>query len=163
MPDDQPRPQYGEYATPEQQAAAMGREYSPPKTSPVSSPPPTPPVQAVQPQSLGIVLNRIITILFLAYGAIMFINDIPIYQDFAASFNKVLATAGNPTRVSSDFNVVGTWALVANVVLYLAAVALSFWQLRRGRLSFYIPVAGFVAFLLVLVILAITIGHFSPV
>jgi hypothetical protein len=64
--------------------------------------------------------------------------------------------------VSSDFDTVGTWALVANVVLYLATVALSFWQLRRGRLSFYIPIAGFVAFLIVLVVLAITVGHFSP-
>jgi Family of unknown function (DUF6264) len=163
MSDERPRPEYGEYATPEQQAKAMGREHVPPVAEP--TPPPTasagerPPT--VQPQPLGAVLNRVATIVFLAYGAIMLINDIPVYLDFADSFNKVLSTAGYSLRVTSAFNAVGTWALVANIVLYLATVALSFWQLRRGKLSFYIPIVGFVAFVVVVGILAVTIGHLA--
>jgi hypothetical protein len=162
MPDEKPRPQYGEYATPEQQAKAMGREYVPQAAKPEAPAPPTPaPPQALQPQPLGVLLNRITTILFLAYGVIMLINDIPIYEDFAATVNKVLATAGNPLRITDPSNLTGVWGLVANIVLLLATAVLSFWQLRRGRLSFYIPVVGFAVFVAVLTVLAVTLGHLA--
>ena len=153
MTDERPRPEYGEYATPEQQAAAMGHRYVPPE--PVSAPP-APPAPAPYVGRPSGYANRFFTIFLLGLGALSLFENVPTFLNLATALKTAATTAGMAsTTVPSSVNGAGIPILVANVVIYLAAVLLSILALRRGRTSFYIPVVGFAVFILVASILIV--------
>ena len=150
MSDERPRPQYGEYATPEQQAAAMGKKYVPPAPEPVDGPP-TPtnvsggyarPYPTRQPGYL----NRFFTVFFLGLGGLMLFGDAPIYLNFASALRGAYESSGMSITVPSSINPAGIPLLIANVVLYAASVLFSVLALRRGRVAVYIPIVGFIVF-----------------
>ncbi|MEJ1229530.1 MAG: DUF6264 family protein [Galbitalea sp.] len=148
MTDDRPAPQYGEYATPEQQAKAMGRPYvaPAPQTEPAA---PVEPGQAAAAPPGGYA-NRFFTIFLLGLGALTLLSNVPTYFNYAASLKSALSLAGvSDATVPSSVNAIGVPTLVAHVVLYVATILVSLWALRRGRVSFYIPIVGWLVFLLV--------------
>jgi hypothetical protein len=150
MSDERPRPQYGEYATPEQQAAAMGKKYVPPVPEPVAAPPTPTNAGATYarpyPQRQPGYVNRFFTVFFLGLGALMLFADAPVYLNFASALRGAYESSGISITVPSSLNPAGIPILVANVILYLASVLLSILALRRGRIAFYIPVVGFIVF-----------------
>jgi hypothetical protein len=158
MTDDRPRPEYGEYATPEQVAAAMGRRYVPPVEVPV---PPVPPVQAStdqpsadEPMSLripGHPIDRFATIFQLGIGLVFLLNSN--YFQFGEVYNSTASEVGLPTSVSSTIDSYGWLLLTANIVLYLATAVTAYLRLRRGKLAFWIPFLGFAVFYTFLLIL----------
>ena len=149
MTDDRPAPEYGEYATPEQQAAAMGRVYVPPEQVAAE--------QAIGDSAMSQVTlarppgyaNRFFTMFLLAVGGLYLIEMIPTYFNYASVFKGQVALGLGSLTVPSSVNAAGVPTLIANVVLYGATVLLSVLTLRRGRVSFYIPIAGAVLFYLV--------------
>ena len=154
MADARPLPEYGEYATPEEQARAMGLSHVP--TAPVPSaalPAPDPneliavtPVATVARTGFA---NRFFTIFLLGIGALALLRVIPSFLDFAATFRQAFKAMGYDVTVPASFGSVGIWLLIVNAVLYLATLVWAIWALRAGRRSAYIPVVGFALFLLV--------------
>jgi Family of unknown function (DUF6264) len=147
MTEDRPRPQYGEYATPEQQAAAMGQLYVPPApTQPVAPAPQTIPAESrLAPP--GNRADRFATIFLLGIGLAVLINSD--FFHLSENLNPAFEELGLAFRVSSSVDALGPWLLGANIVALLATMAAAYRRLRQGRLSFYIPLVGYVVFTLI--------------
>jgi hypothetical protein len=163
MTDDRAKPQYGEYATPEQQAEAMGQVYVPP-TPETPAPAPEPNAAPAYPVRQPGYANRFLTVFLLALGALSLFGNIPSYLNLATSLKSVMASADlTPVPVPSSLNAVGIPILIANIVIYGAAVLISILAIRRGRVSFYIPIVGFILFVLVfgVVIAVVAPGYVS--
>jgi hypothetical protein len=156
MTESRPLPEYGEYATPEEQAKAMGREYVAPVADPVSAPTA---VAAEAPVAQEGYANRFFTVLFLAFGGFSLLTSAPSYLNLRSSF--LLATKDFDTGVSVPKSIegAGVWLLAANAAIYLATVLLSVWAIRTGRRSAYIPILGFIVFALTG---GLIIGVFAP-
>jgi hypothetical protein len=158
-PERRPRPQYGEYATPEEQRARI-RQPAPPSApdagrTPVASTPPAPRVSpadatvAVSPTAARPrYVDRVVTFALLAYGLVTVIGSIPAaadYTQFAATFFEALGV----DQTLSDPAGARGWGLASALVLgigWLLTLAVSWRSVRAGRLSFWIPLVGGVVF-----------------
>jgi hypothetical protein len=150
---ERPRPQYGEYASPEQQAAASGTPYRPhvhaapphgQAPAPIAPPPGhdtrigAPPVQA----------NRrwdfVLSSLLLGYGLFIVLFGSSQYTDLAGLINTQLYAPQKigtfaATPLSAQLGVV---IIVSQAVLYLITAVLTVLRLRAGRIAFWIPIVG---------------------
>lgn len=140
--DPRPRPRYGEYATPAEQRARIRQPARP-------LVPPAPPTGAAEPAGPvrlrpGAAANRIITIALLVYGGINVLLSVFSFTDLPVLADATYRMMG----ISGTFHDTPTsrlWGVVAAVVLvvgYIATAVLSVWALRRGRRSWWIPLAG---------------------
>ncbi|MFL1999649.1 MULTISPECIES: DUF6264 family protein [unclassified Microbacterium] len=165
-PDDRPRPQYGEYASPEEQRARIrqpdatdallaGQALDAPATS-ASAPPATlaeqtrrttsaPSTSALaRPLTGWRLADRIITIGLLAYGLVNVIATSVQLFSFEQYANTILGLFGVDqafTNVAQG-QLWGTVAGITMIVGWLLTATLTWRQLRRGRIAFWIPVAG---------------------
>lgn len=144
MTDQRPRPQYGEYATPEQQAAAMGQPASQPAPQlPVTSAPPPyrqRPIAVVAPSRRW---NVLASFLLLAWGLYSVISGLFQYSDLGGFIDQVYRMQGIGRFTSTQLaTTLGIVINVSNVVLYLLTVFLTIRLLRRGRPAFYVPLIG---------------------
>ena len=137
--ESRPRPQYGEYATPEEQRA---RIQHPEVTEALQSA-----VAPAAPRARGPLADRVVTFVLLVYGLVSVIStivqllDFPGYAERAA---QILGVDATYTALSAGF----VWGAVASVVYgvgYLVTAALTWRRLRRGRVAFWAPLVGFVA------------------
>jgi hypothetical protein len=145
MTDDRPAPQYGEYATPQQQAAAMGREYVPPPPPPTIAPNPTvAPPQGAQAPQYGNLVDRFVTSLQLGVGVFALITSD--WFHVAVNVNLALAQAGATTRIPTAVDRYGWVLLGANILFLAATIAWTYVALRRGHRAYYIPFVGYCAF-----------------
>jgi hypothetical protein len=154
------RPQYGEYATPEEQAAASGFGAPPPLAPPI----PGTAVRAAPPVDAPRVRPRwdsIITTVLLALGAYTvitsFIEMSAIGEAFATTFEQ-LGVGG-----FSSFDAVNRMALIVAFVqlaAYVATVALSLRSARQNRITFAIPLIAGVAttFVCALLIMSVVVN-----
>lgn len=163
MSDERPRPQYGEYATPEQQAAAMGKTYVPP-TPEAASPVPVPVERDFRapdareqhpgygqpyPVRQSSYANRFLTIFLLGLGALALFGDAPLWLNLVSTFKSAYESSyGGTLTVPSSVGAAGIPIIVSNVVFYGLSVFFSVLALRRGRIAVYIPIVGFFAFAL---------------
>lgn len=160
-----PRPQYGEYATPEEQRARI-RQPQPaptaphpalPHTAPSHAHPPTAPATtaAARPTRTA---DRIITFALLAYGLVTVISAVPQLWDFAGFAQTWMQVAGIDAAFTNTAQG-ELWGRIGAVVFvggWLLTAALSFLSLRAGRLSWWIPLVGaIVTFIIATVCLTI--------
>ena len=145
MTDSRPRPEYGEYATPEEQARAMGRE-------PVAATPaPQPPAAPVPPPATATAVragsgNRFFTIFFLLIGLLELILGAPGFYNLPEFLKLGEKATGNSVPVPASLDGLGIWVIVLNVVIYLLTALWAISALRRGRYSAYIPIIGCLVF-----------------
>jgi Family of unknown function (DUF6264) len=149
MTDDHPRPQYGEYATPEQQAAAMGRTYTPPPAPETRvSIPVVPGAPAPAPEEQlrfgGNVVDRFLTIFQLGIGLVFLINSD--YFHFAEDFNTASTQFGSGPTLPVAIDRFGWLVLAVNIALFLGTAVLAYSRLRRRKLAFFVPFVGLTAF-----------------
>jgi hypothetical protein len=147
--DERPRPQYGEYATPEEQRARIQRpevtESLEAGVAPRSEPSVAVP-SAAAPKP-GPLADRFVTFGLLIYGFVTVVStiiqllDFPGYAERAAQIFGVEATY---TALNAGY-VWGAVAAVAYGVGYLVTAWLTWRRLRRGRIAFWVPLVGFVA------------------
>jgi hypothetical protein len=139
MTDPRPRPQYGEYATPQEQAKAVGKSapflgYAPPQPNPPSISAP-----AATPRRWDLVFSTAL----LAYGLMSVISGFFQFSDLGTLINTIYATQGvgkfTPTTLSATL---GTVIIVSNVVLWIVTAVVTVRLLRRHRLAFYVPLIG---------------------
>lgn len=143
------RPQYGELATPEEQRRAAGL---PPLdevviAQPAAPLPPTlpagPPANEAVPQRSH-PLDRFATIAMLAYGLINIVVTGLSYLDLPSVMNqtmKILGIEGEFTNFAQG----KTWGTIAAIVLavgWSVTAALSIRRLRRGRITWWLPIVG---------------------
>lgn len=139
------RPQYGEYATPEEQRRLAGlppAEAVPEapviQAAPVASAPAMPSRAPARPW------DRIITIALLAYGVINVFMTAMSYLDLPTLMNRsmdILGIEGEFTNFAQG----KTWGTAAAVVLFIGwaiTAWLSVRRLRRGKLSWWVPLVG---------------------
>jgi hypothetical protein len=150
MTEERPRPQYGEYATPEQQHRARGYADFPP-------PSPAPPPFAAHPQaSVGASMTTtasprrwdlVVTAALLGYGLYTVIAGYFRYSNMAGLMTQIFATQGLDAYAPNALaTTLGIFINVANSVLWLLAAWITLRLLRGGKLSFYVPlIAGVLA------------------
>lgn len=178
-PDERPRPAYGEYATPEQQRAAMGvpvSEASPP-LFPTQTGRPAPaenhaarlpvgaPFTPVRPTHATTSaarptrrVDRILTFALLAYGLMTVISSVPQlwhFTDFAQTWMTLAGIDATFTNIAQG----DLWGRIGALVFaagWLLTAVLSWRAVSRARLSWWIPLVGaIVTFLVVTVCLTV--------
>lgn len=164
--EPRPRPQYGEYASPEEQRARIARpditDALQSGTHPAAAPAPaaaaaSAPGASARPTGWRMA-DRMITIGLLVYGLLNLLFTAPRLFDFTNSADEYLSLLG----VQEPFTNVAAaqvWGPIAGGV-YLAGyvvTALVAWRmLRRGRIAFWIPLVG-AAVTLTLVAMCLTV------
>lgn len=142
-----PVPQFGEYATPEEQRRRIQAHAPAPRASePPSAPEPAPaPVAA---SSSWRTIDRITTVSFVVYGLVNVLGTIPQLADYAGYVTRAFAIVGIDAELSDPASA-RAWgigaALVMGIGWLLTAVFAALW-LRAGRVSFWIPIAGLLVF-----------------
>ncbi|MBW9093517.1 hypothetical protein JNB62_07475 [Microbacterium jejuense] len=160
-----PRPQYGEYASPEEQRARIQQP------APAWQQPVTPAVPVVtEAPGAGIpqaqqdadalsagapvrprLVDRVVTIALLVYGLFNVVTSFPSFLDYGAYAETMFAVMGLDVTLS-DPAAGRPWGIAAAVVLalgWIATALVSLWSLRRGRLTWWIPLAAGILFTLV--------------
>ncbi len=176
-----PRPQYGEYASPEQQAKAMGVTSPPPPTVPALAArptgalaPPPPPYGQNLPRAATVATPRrwdlMLSAVLLAYGLYSVVSGMFQFADLGALINRVYQMQGigqfTTTQLATTLGIVIN---TSDVVLFVATALITFTLLRRGRVAFYVPliggaVAGIIALVCILVLMfgdPAYLNHFS--
>ena len=172
MSDERPRPAYGEYATPEQQAAAIG---APPVVPPVVHPHPTaalPPYgQAANGQ--GAITARhgsrrwdlFLTSLLLAYGLWSVISGFVQYSNLTTVAQTFYASQGIGTFASSRPGLATPLGLVINisdVVVFILVAYIAFRLLKRGKVAFYVPLIGGIVTTIIAAVCLVTFLFTDP-
>ena len=165
-PDGRPRPAYGEYATPEQQRAAIRQPAAPAASAgfeagaashgPSQSewrgadagglraphrPSPHATTTAARPSRTA---DRVITLALLAYGFVTVVSAVPQlwqFAEFAETWMKLAGIDATFTNIAQG----NLWGRIASGVFvfgWLVTAALSWWTLRRRRLAWWIPPVG---------------------
>lgn len=138
------RPQYGEYATPDEQRRLAG-------LPPADAVPAAPamierPVQTGPDRSIAKARpwDRIITIALLAYGLVNVIMSGISYLDLPTLMNesmRILGIEGEFTNFAQG-KLWGTTAAVVLVVGWAITAWLSLRRLRTGKLTWWVPLVG---------------------
>jgi hypothetical protein len=160
--EPRPRPQYGEYASAEEQRARIARPeitdalqsgVRPADSDPAASP------AAGTPRPAGSatgwrLADRFVTVGLLVYGLLNMVFTAPRLFDFADAADEYLALLG----VQEPFTNVAAahlWGPIAGTVYiagFVATALLAWRRLRRGRIAFWIPLVGAFATLTVVAI-----------
>jgi hypothetical protein len=160
--DERPaRPQYGEYATPEEQrariqqpdaSAALSAGHAPdPVAAPTPQPQPrpttlwgaTPPVGSPAPVRAN-PADRIVTIALLAFGAFNVVSSVFSFfnlSEVAQQAMRIIGIDGDFTNVAAA-RVWGPIAAGVLVIGYLVTVLLSLRRIRAGRITWWLPLVG---------------------
>ncbi|GAA3019342.1 DUF6264 family protein [Microbacterium dextranolyticum] len=180
--EPRPRPAYGEYATPEEQRAAIRQPAestpegtgSPAPHAPLPHAPaqpttrPHPTTSAARPTRTA---DRIITVALLAYGLITVLSAVPQLWTFAEFAQTWMTLAGIDATFTNTAQG-DLWGRIGAGVFvfgWLVTAVISWRSLRRSRLSWWIPLVGaIVTFLIVSVCLTVpllsdpaVVAHFS--
>ncbi|WP_337006363.1 MULTISPECIES: DUF6264 family protein [unclassified Microbacterium] len=149
------RPQYGELATPEEQRRAAGL---PPLGEVVAAPPAPPTAGVVPPESATDApakrrhpVDRLVTIALLAYGLVNIVITGLSYLDLTSVMNQTMEVLGIEGEFT-NFAQGKTWGTIAAIVLALGwslTAALSIRRLRRGRITWWLPIVGAIATMIV--------------
>jgi hypothetical protein len=145
------RPQYGEYASPEEQRARAGLPplgTEPAASEPAASAPdPTPSAApTVNRTAPGRPVGRLVTFVLLGFGLVNVLSSIPQFVNMASTLNESMQMLGMEGEFT-NYAAARTWGVVAVVILlvgYATTAWLSLRQLKRGRSAWWIPLVGFV-------------------
>ncbi|MGV8886451.1 MAG: DUF6264 family protein [Microbacteriaceae bacterium] len=186
---ERPRPQYGEYATPEDQASASGKPAEPvasattvtPPHTPPHTPTPTPegvtalthtpegeraptvPLAPYAPNKKPRAWDRPVTAILIALGLYSVLSYFGTLRDLGAVLSQAFTTAGYGEFQSVEFaDDLGLTALVIIIVLFGLSTTLALSSLRARRLSFWIPLTGSVISMIVVVIVMMVIVFADP-
>lgn len=161
MTDARERPEYGEYATPEEQAEAMGTPTAPFVEAAIVEPEALADAAAAvtrpQPRRWDLVL----TIALIVVGTYQVFTGFVSYSDLPYTLSQVYALMG----YDGDYpdieraNAVGLAINIVQPVLLVIAILLAMRSLRRGRVTFYIPlIAGVVSTIILFVFFAVLLA-----
>ncbi|OZD53400.1 hypothetical protein CH252_11555 [Rhodococcus sp. 06-1477-1B] len=164
--ESRPRPQYGEYATPEEQRARIRRPEVTealeagvaPQPEPVAekAPPATPTPMPV-PTTRGGRVDRIVTFGLLIYGLFTVVTTIIQllnFPEYANNFARVFRVDATFTNLTAGY-VWGAAAAAVTGIGWLFTAMLTWRSMKRGRISFWIPLVGAVITSIVAAVLSL--------
>lgn len=146
-----PAPQYGEYATPQDQARAIAGSLPPVSpalggTSPAAPAVPlatSPAANAAKAARKPRPWDLVLTALLIGYGAVNVIAQITAGSSLSSVIEQFYTAQSigvyKPTALA------GTLGIALNIVtavLFVATVIATAWMLRRGRIAFWVPLVG---------------------
>lgn len=145
-----PRPQFGEYATPEEQSQRAGRVLPPPI---LHAAPAVAPAEIVEPVVADRTrpahpVDRVAALALLAYGLWNVITSIFAFLNPSSLMTTMLQAVGISGSFS-NYEQAKVWGIVAGLVLIIGWVATAAWtivRLRRGKLTWWVPLVGGVVF-----------------
>lgn len=147
-----PRPQYGELATPEEQRHAAGLPplSEVPPSSAIAEPPRAVEEPAASPGRRRPV-DRFATIALLGYGLINAVMTAISYLDLPASMTQTMKMVGIEGEFTNfaQGRLWGTIAAIVLVVGWVVTAVLSIRRLRRNKLAWWVPIVGAAATLVV--------------
>lgn len=158
MTDERSRPEYGEYASPEEQAAAIG-------TVPEAMQDITP--QAVVPEADIAPIRRwdiIASVALIVIGAYATFSSIPQFANLQGTIEGIYAVYGytgtypNPALASA----IGIAINIVQPVALVLAMIISARRLRGGHIAFWIPLVAGVIVTIVAGALLVTAFYSDP-
>jgi hypothetical protein len=175
MAEERTRPQYGEYATPEDQARAAGetdaarapsspdewsaRQQAPVRTPIEAAPPATPAVAARRPRRWDVLTS----FLLLTYGLLTVVSGAGREADLGGVIRDVFDRLGIGAFTSdARAEAFGLAITVVNVVLYVIVFAVTLALLRARRIAFYVPLVGGILSVIVMVTLLLVVMIGDP-
>jgi hypothetical protein len=190
MTEQRPRPQYGEYASPEEQARAIGVPLDPahhasaphasashagtPHASaaqavtPPAAPPAAPAAPVVGSEAATARVRRsrdvVVTVVLLGIGLAWTLLSIPGTSDLAGTLDRTYALQGYTGHYGpvALASALGLAMNISTLVLWGISCAISIALLRRHRRAFYVPLIGAVVSGLVVVALTIVAMYNDP-
>lgn len=134
----------------------MGRSLD--TTSPATPAPQAPAAPAARialgpdgrPVSRPRMADRIVTFALLAYGLVNVVSTVPAFLDYSAYADMMFTIMGVDAELA-DPGAGRPWGIAAALVLGLGwavTAAISWWSIRRGRISWWIPLVGGIVFTL---------------
>lgn len=171
-----PRPQYGEYATPQEQAKIIADSLPP--VSPLLVPPTisraipqapdastrvgtTPPPSAAgrRPRRWDIIL----TVALLGYATINVIAQLLAKDTLATIATQFFITQGiGVYTVTALTTSLGNTLNLITLALFVLTVLATTWMLRRGRVAFWVPIAGGVVATIVALVFVVILLQADP-
>jgi len=141
-PDPRPRPQYGEYASPDEAlAAARARDpWAPPSTPPVTSAPQQPAAATRAPSRT----DRSWTLVLLVLGGFFTAYAILTMTTLDVNFEQFYEVYGieGSHQVTPVEPIAAGVVIVSHLALLVGSVILARRRLQAGRLAFWIPLAA---------------------
>lgn len=144
------RPQYGEYATPEEQRARAGLpplESEAAQAEALSAPVAPAPAPRKPPHPFG----RIVTAALLGVGLVNVLASIGGFLDLSTTLTTTMRALGIEGEFT-NYAAARTWGLIAAIVMvlgYAVTMWLSLRLMRAGRSSWWVPLAGFVVTMMI--------------
>lgn len=148
MSDD--RPQYGEFATPEEQRRLAGLPPLDPATADLppagfgpaaKAPAPNTPTSRVAPAGR---FDRIVAMILLGYGLVTVLTSVPTYFDMPELLTRSLSLLGAEGEVT-NLGPVRTWGTVAALVM-IAGYAVTVWRtarrIKNRQHTWWVPLVG---------------------
>ena len=173
--DERPRPQYGEYASPQEQAKAIAQsqplQSTVPSASPASLASPVAPTSATPPATPALdsvpgqrgSFNRLATIVLLALGLVYLIGGASSFLALPQTLGLVYQQWGIGDYLATSFaSTLGIVVVVAQAVIWLVVAVISLRRLRTHRTSWWVPIVGAVATFIVTVILMAVVIMSDP-
>ena len=159
--DERPRPQYGEYATPEEQRARIqqpdmtwlletGQDPDALHGAPAKSAASVAAPAAAVPKS-GRFADRVATIALLVYGLVNVVTSIPSMIGYESYASTLLGLLGVDTQLA-DPAAGRPWGVAAALVMaigWLVTAYVSWRSLKAGRVTWWIPLVAGIVFLFV--------------
>ncbi|GAB3036931.1 hypothetical protein GCM10027052_14320 [Parafrigoribacterium mesophilum] len=153
MTEQRPRPRYGEYATPQAQAEAMGLPAAAPASpgipqqlTPPATGHPAPALRNVRSDDVAHrreQTNLIVTVTLLALGLVNIAMSIGSYANLGTTIQSVYDQLGYGTYTSGALaSSLGLVAIAVSVVVWLATAAVSTLLIRKHRISWWLPLVG---------------------
>ncbi|MEY2848203.1 MAG: hypothetical protein RI885_868 [Actinomycetota bacterium] len=182
MADERPKPRYGEYATPQEQAEIVARSMPPlsPLLTPADQPAAVPPAGGVAAgEGAGAMpggsaassaapakpriappkprmWDRVLSLALLGYGLYTVLTGLFQYADLAGVIQQVYEIQGIGTyTATASAETAGVVIRVVLVGVWLVTALLTVRLLRAGRFAFYVPVIGGV---LVGIVISVMLG-----
>ena len=147
--ENRPRPQYGEYATPEEQRARIKQPDTTWMLETGQDPDvPVAPAPAAAPAQGGRFVDRIATIALLVYGLVTVVTGIPSMIAYDAYAGTLLDVMGVDAQLA-DPAAGRPWGIAAAIVLavgWLITAYVSWRSLARGRVTWWIPLLAGIVF-----------------
>lgn len=144
------RPQYGEYATPDEQRARAGLppvDAAPPAPPLAPAPPaPAPAGSATPAASTPRVADRAITFGLLTFGLVNVLSSLAGFFNLAATLNQTLQVMGLEGEFT-NFSAARIWGPIAAFALIIG-YAITVWRavrrVKAHKAAWWVPLVGFI-------------------
>ena len=171
---ERPRPEYGEYASSAEQAAALGRSGAlptPVEKSPAGGMSPIVPTAELRLSHQGSpsiertpsLVDRLVTVFLVTFWAVFVIGDAVSFLNLGESLRAPMKQIGIENYHATELTAgIGIAMLVSQVMLWAVAAVWSYRRLSLKKISWWVPVVLGVLSFIVLVILLGTLLATDP-